>query len=86
MAWDRPDETTIAFECDGECGKKLSFISSDFGSCWRKVQEIGWRGFKRTGRDWSHICPDCVPAAEAVHSDHKRMEDERDRIRARNAN
>jgi hypothetical protein len=53
--------------------------------CWRYMRGVGWRSFKRTGRNWSYHCVKCGPEAEIAHREHQRHEAERDRIRARNA-
>jgi|ERR1019366_3619715 hypothetical protein len=99
MAWDKPDASTIAFECDScseaiecdietiraECFTVTDDKSSDFAVCWRHVQGLGWRSFKRTGRNWTYYCVTCIPAAEAAHKQHNIDEATRDRIKAKNS-
>lgn len=95
MAWDKPDDKTVTFECD-DCTEVVDCDietiratgqptpnDSDFIVCWRYLVGIGWRSFKRTGRNWSYHCVKCGPAAEASHNAHRRQESERDRIKAR---
>jgi hypothetical protein len=96
MPWNKADET-ITFECDTcdvvvDCDIKTvrataqpSDYETDFAVCFRYMRGIGWRSFKRSGRAWSYHCTACGPQAEVEHNDHRRLEDERDRIRSRNA-
>lgn len=97
MAWDKPDNSTIVFECD-TCPQTVTCtvdvvrrtapeiaIVSDFGACWRYAQGLGWRSFKRAGKDWTYHCLSCGSAAEVAHRDHKRQELERDRLKDHNA-
>lgn len=98
MAWVKSsDDKTVGFTCD-TCAKPVNCNvetvrataqpepeTSDFIMCWRYLQAVGWRSFKRTGYDWSYHCVRCSPAAEAEHREYRRLENERDRIRARNA-
>lgn len=98
MAWDRPDDATIVFECDTcdaeiECdvakvrsGSRETPVEwTAFSLCWRYVQGIGWRGLKRIGHDWTHHCPACGEAAQTAHDQHRLDEHARERIKARNA-
>lgn len=98
MAWDNPSESEFVFECDTcetatvECdAEKVRLGSSEtnpavteFALCWRYVQGLGWRGFKRIGHDWTHHCPACIPQAQADHEVHRTNEIARDRQKARN--
>lgn len=97
MPWHKSDEA-VTFECDTcdlivDCDTKTvrdtaeqpNAQDSDFAICWRYMQGIGWRSFKREGRLWAYHCPTCGPQAEVEHGDHRRLEDERERIRSRNA-
>lgn len=95
MAWDKTD-TTVTFECDTcdtvvDCDiKTLRAASpptphdSDFIVCYRHMQGIGWRSFKRTDRPWSYHCPECGPQAEMDHREYRRNERQREAIKARN--
>lgn len=85
MPWNKNEEATV-FECD-DCDAKEPAASSvtDFAVCWRVMQGIGWRSFKRIGQPWTFHCPKCGPQAEVEHREHKRREAERDRLKHRNA-
>lgn len=96
MAWEQID-STVTFYCDSceaerEC--KVETVrataqpepaTSDFIMCWRYMQSIGWRSFKRTGRAWTYHCVACGPQAEMEHREHSRQENAREQIKARNA-
>lgn len=99
MAWDNVTESAFVFECDTceeatvecdvakireECFTVTDDESSDFAVCWRHMQSLGWKGFKRVGHDWTHHCPACIPVAEGLHSVHRTNEIARDRQKARN--
>ena len=96
MPWHSSDGLVI-FECDScdvvvDCDVATirstahpTAHDTDFSLCYRYMQGIGWRSFKRTGRPWSYHCPTCSPQAESEHRDHQRLENERDRIKTRNA-
>lgn len=58
---------------------------SDFAVCFAAVTGLGWRSFKRRNADWQYFCPKCVVAAEAAQRKHNEQENERERIKARNA-
>lgn len=96
MAWDKTDDETLSFECDS-CAevvdlnvdriREMAFPepkTPDFCMCWRYLQGIGWRSFKRIGRDWTYHCAKCGPEAETAHNEWRRQENERERIRSRN--
>lgn len=86
----------IVFECD-DCEAKVECDvptirrtasaqnDSDFIMCWRYMQGIGWRTFKRIGHPWTFHCPACGPTAEMAHREHKRQEIRRDQLRHKNA-
>lgn len=93
MAWDKRDEHCFTFECDS-CGADVIELKADtitpkpgqsnFGRCWSHLQGLGWRSFKRAGRDWTYHCPKCGPEAEMQFREYRRQESERDRTKARN--
>lgn len=98
MAWDK-SETSVVFYCDSpSCDVTDTFNiaqtretsaapdkGSDFAQCWQRAQGVGWRSFKRGGRPWEYFCPKCGPDAEIAHREYNRQEQERERIKARNA-
>lgn len=100
MTWERNgDNTRIIFWCDMlTCEHEAIFdiVStragagaperlSDFAVCFAALNGLGWRSFKRAGRDWQYFCPQCGPAAETAHQEYNRQVQERERIKARNA-
>lgn len=101
MAWEKSsDGAVIVFycdTCDGAVECEIKPIReradrfqetdkvSDFAICWKHIQVLGWKSFKRTGHSWTYHCPTCVPAAEEAHTHHRVDEAERDRIKAKNA-
>jgi len=99
MSWWKQGETEIIFACDAipECGEVLETDIatiraeypnphvSDFAACWRKAQLMGWRSFKRGSRPWDYFCPKCAIDAETAHRRYNEQENERERIKARNA-
>lgn len=94
MGWDKTSDTAFSFECDScadvvalnteEMASEPKPGQSNFGRCWGHLKGIGWRSFKRNGRDWTYHCVKCGPEAEMQHLEHRRQESERDRIKARN--
>src|SRR5579864_4005614 len=97
MLWEQPDRSTIVMECDTcgdvtECdvetvreGEAHAPADSDFIACWRYLQGLGWKSFKRTGKSWTYHCPKCADAAEQAQTEYRRDERERERAKARNA-
>lgn len=84
MSWEK-HETSVAFYCDGpECNQNIS-AAADFVPAWIAVQNSGWRSFKKVGQPWQYFCPKCAPAAEEAQRKYRESENERDRIRSRNA-
>lgn len=95
MAWDKPDDAIIAFECDTcstvedvEIEKaRLGSTRPDapaFSICWDYLRSLGWQTFKRTGHDWTHACVKCAVEAGLAHQQHRRDERDRERAKARN--
>ncbi len=98
MPWIKLTESTLTFECDTcdeaiECDvatvRRTSVEQptewSDFSLCWRYLQGLGWRSFKRVGQEWTFHCVACGDAAEAAHIQHRTDEQARDQFKARNA-
>ena len=98
MSWEK-GESEVVFFCDGpDCEVTDLFniaetriitssapSSSDFAVCWGRAQGVGWRSFKKGGRPWEYFCAKCAPAAEEAQRRHNELENERERIRQRNA-
>ena len=91
MSWNKT-ETHVIFACDAidcEIHTAVPIIpvekQSDFGGCFKRVQELGWVSFKRTGREWTYHCPKCAEQAAADHAEWNKAERERERIKERNA-
>lgn len=78
------DDHAITFSCDA-CPMTHKVSGSDFAVAHAHVVSKGWRSLKRVGQPWSDFCPGCVPQAERDHNEHKRREEQRERIKARNA-
>lgn len=99
MAWEANEaEGVIVFECEScdrvdrvnvqetrDTAEKPEPNTTDFIMCWRRQMGVGWRSFKRTGRNWSYHCPACGAQAEQDHRDFQSQERERERLKARNA-
>ena len=46
---------------------------------------MGWVSFKRVGRPWDYFCKGCAQDAATAHRRYNEQENERERIKARNA-
>jgi hypothetical protein len=89
------DATGITFYCDtSDCESVLTYdisVSSgppgtDFIACLADAKErFGWVSLKRIGRPWDFFCKNCALGAAIAHSRFNEQENERERIKARNA-
>lgn len=98
MGWEKDGATkTVTFFCEGvergsECLRNSVYTvvsippnASVFAACWQQAEAAGWRSFKKRGRDWEYFCKECAADAETAYHEHNRQEQERERIKARNA-
>ena len=53
--------------------------------CWDIAHARGWVSFKRIGYAWTYHCPACADQAAADHAEWNKQEQERERIKERNA-
>ena len=95
MAWEK-DETGITFYCDTPDCKSVLICpatasppappGTDFIPCFQYAKEqLGWVSFKRIGRPWDYFCKGCAADAATAHRRYNEQENERERIKARNA-
>ena len=97
MIWQK-DDAGITFYCDmPDCKSVLIYpdpllspaaasSGDDFIPCLADAKaRLGWVSFKRVGRPWDYFCKGCAPNAETAHRRYSEQENERDRIKARNA-
>ena len=94
MSWEK-SETGITFYCDApDCKSVLNYNidapsdtpGADFIRCFADAKaRKGWASFKRIGRPWDYFCKGCIPDAEKAHRRYTEQENERERIKARNA-
>ena len=96
MSWEK-DETGITFYCDTPDCKSVLICpatasppappGTDFIPCFTYAKEhMGWVSFKRIGRPWDYFCKNCAQDAATAHRRYNEQENERERIKARNAN
>lgn len=95
MSWER-GSTGLAFYCDAlDCKSTLIYPAavspwfppgSSFVECWKDAStRAGWRSFKRAGHPWGYFCPQCGSVAGMAHRQRNMEEQERERIKKRNA-
>jgi hypothetical protein len=86
MSWEKAENDFFHFFCDTPgCKVTTRLMAVDFVGAWAGAQELGWRSFKRRGRPWDYFCEECALDAETAHREYNRQEQERERIKARNA-
>ena len=95
MSWEK-SETGISFYCDTpDCKSTLIYPAAasppappgvDFIPCFADAKaRMGWVSFKRIGRPWDYFCAGCAVDAATAHRRYNEQENERERIKARNA-
>ena len=100
MSWEK-SETGITFYCDTpDCKSTLIYPAAasppgvdftgppgvDFIPCFADAKaRMGWVSFKRIGRPWDYFCKGCAADAATAHRRYNEQENERERIKARNA-
>lgn len=97
MSFERPDNCTIVFLCDGcdevaefsSDGKKIPMFDMEgkpaYGACWTVIEAEGWITQKRIGKTWEHFCDTCAPAAEREAQKRAFQEQQRERLKSKNA-
>lgn len=88
MSWTGPGtgSTPYTFVCDSECGANKSIHADSFVKAALEVKEkYGWVAFKRTGHQWTYHCADCAERGKREHEEGVRRDEERARLRERNA-
>jgi hypothetical protein len=79
------EEYGVRFFCDGPDCTTDVLIRDTFVPAKLKLERVhGWLSTKRVGSRWDDFCPTCAPAALIAQERHKKMEHERERIKARN--
>jgi hypothetical protein len=95
MSWQK-DDAGITFYCDmPDCKSVLTYPAAasslgipgtDFIKCFADAKaRLGWVSFKRIGRPWDYFCKGCALDAATAHRRYNEQENERERIKARNA-
>jgi hypothetical protein len=90
MAIDTPSSGILVFCCD-ICFETLEMTAdeglpvADRVACLRLAKEAGWKSEKHVGYAWQHFCPDCGDAAAEEAKHRREAEQERERIKQRNA-
>jgi hypothetical protein len=82
MSWTK-DENTVTFMCDS-CSEELRYAGQSFVTCSALMRGDGWLSLKRTGFEWTHHCPKCIPEAQREHEEYKRNAERREQMKVRN--
>lgn len=75
--------SAIVWECDG-CDNLITCEGVDYVLARATVTAMGWVATKLTGRPWRDWCNHCAPNALKAHAEHKELDRQRERDKARN--